>query len=173
MWGRFDVVYSWGVLHHTGDLAGALRRAAALVAPDGLFIVALYRKTWMCPFWRLEKRWYAHASPRAQAIVRAIYLRLFALGLLVTGRRLKDYVAGYPSHRGMDFYHDVHDWLGGYPYESMSPAEFETAMSQMGFGLVRSFADKGRILARNTGIFGSGCDEYVCARRNFPMPGTS
>jgi 2-polyprenyl-6-hydroxyphenyl methylase/3-demethylubiquinone-9 3-methyltransferase len=43
--GVFDIVYSWGVLHHTGDLALALRNATALVAPGGLFVCALYRRT--------------------------------------------------------------------------------------------------------------------------------
>ncbi len=35
--GTFDVVYSWGVLHHTGDLRRALRQAAALVGEGGRF----------------------------------------------------------------------------------------------------------------------------------------
>lgn len=43
--GTFDVIYSWGVLHHTGDMMRALRQAASLVKPGGLFIFALYRKT--------------------------------------------------------------------------------------------------------------------------------
>ncbi|WP_442954846.1 methyltransferase domain-containing protein [Pelomicrobium sp.] len=70
--GTFDVVYSWGVLHHTGDLKRAIRCAAALVAPQGRLVLALYRRVWMDPFWRWEKRWYAHASPQAQRRTRAI-----------------------------------------------------------------------------------------------------
>ena len=46
--GYFDIVHSWGVLHHTGDMDGALKSAAALVAPGGLFEIALYRKTPLC-----------------------------------------------------------------------------------------------------------------------------
>ena len=49
--GRYDIVHSWGVLHHTGDLWPAIKSAAALVKPGGLFAVALYRKTPMCGFW--------------------------------------------------------------------------------------------------------------------------
>ena len=50
--GLFDVVYSWGVLHHTGDMYRALRAAAALVAPNGQFLFALYRRTRLCWFWK-------------------------------------------------------------------------------------------------------------------------
>jgi 2-polyprenyl-6-hydroxyphenyl methylase/3-demethylubiquinone-9 3-methyltransferase len=165
-WGTFDLVYAWGVLHHTGDLAGALRRAGALTAPGGLFIVALYRKTWLCGFWRREKRWYAHASARVQKLVRAGYRRLLALSLRVQGRRLDAYVATYAG-RGMDFEHDLHDWLGGYPYESVSPREATAAVEALGLCLVRSFVSHGRLMhlyGRDVGLFGSGCDEYVCAR---------
>lgn len=54
--GTFDIVYSWGVLHHTGDLWQAVSKAAALVAPNGLLAVAFYRETYLDPFWKLEKR---------------------------------------------------------------------------------------------------------------------
>lgn len=88
-WGTFDVVYSWGVLHHTGDLDRALACAARMVAPEGLIVVALYRRIWMDPFWRWEKRWYAQASRAAQARARWVYVTLFRLGLRLTGRGLR------------------------------------------------------------------------------------
>src|SRR6185312_67209 len=109
--------------HHTGAMREAVQKAAQLVAPGGLFVFALYRKTRLCRFWRREKRWYAAASPRAQRTARAIYAALFRAGLIATGRSFTRYVANYKSARGMDFEHDVHDWLGGYPYESITPAE--------------------------------------------------
>ena len=162
--GQFDVVYSWGVLHHTGDMYGALRAAAQLVKPGGTFIFALYRKTWLCRFWRWEKQWYARASARRQEIASAIFVRLFALGLLLQRRSFKSYVGQYRSSRGMDYFHDVHDWLGGYPYESISPEETERFLNPLGFHLERSFVRKGVLLGRCSGVFGSGCDEYVYTR---------
>jgi len=163
--GRFDVVYSWGVLHHTGDLDRALQRAAALVAPGGLFAFALYRKTWMCGLWKLEKRWYAHSGPGIQKMLRGLYLTLFRAGQLIRGSSFKQYVQSY-KERGMDFHHDVHDWLGGYPYESISADEVAGAMSRVGLIHVKSFVrgQERHIFGRNLGLFGSGCDEYVYAR---------
>lgn len=152
--GRFDVVYSWGVLHHTGDMFRALRAAAALVAPGGQFLFALYRRTRLCWFWKLEKRWYAGAGEAAQARVRAVYVRLFRLAMR---GQFASYVANYRQSRGMDFYHDVHDWLGGWPYESISPAEVDQLMRQLGMHKVREFVHPHKV----TGIFGSGCDEFV------------
>jgi 2-polyprenyl-3-methyl-5-hydroxy-6-metoxy-1,4-benzoquinol methylase len=171
-WGTFDVVYAWGVLHHTGDLATALDRVSTLVAPGGLLIVALYRKTWLCGFWRLEKRWYAHTSPAGQRIARTIYRRLIALDLRLKGRRLDKYASTYVGNRGMDLDHDIHDWLGGYPYQSVLPTEMTAAVTKLGFAMVRSFVSRGPLLhvfGRNLGLLGSGCDEYVCTRRRDPV----
>lgn len=162
--GEFDLVYSWGVLHHTGNLDRAVRCAAHLVRPGGLFLFALYRRIWADFFWRHEKRWYSRASPAAQTRARAVYTALFRVGLRITGRRFVDYKAGYCSNRGMEFQHDVHDWMGGWPYESVTPAEVEALMRALGFERVRSFVGTGRFFGRYTGIFGSGCDEFVYRR---------
>lgn len=163
-WGEFDVVYSWGVLHHTGDMKRAMRCAASLVRTGGRFVFALYRRIWMDGFWRREKQWYAHASPSAQAMARAVYITAFRLGLRMTGRRFADYAAAYRGNRGMDFHHDVHDWMGGWPYESISPGEVDAAMRDLGFTAEQVFARFGRFFGRHMGVFGSGCDEYVYRR---------
>jgi SAM-dependent methyltransferase len=160
--GVFDTVYSWGVLHHTGDMARAMRMAAAMVKPGGQFVFALYRKTWMCPFWTIEKRWYSGAGTSKQRIAQKIYISLFKLGLFATGRRFENYVSAYNA-RGMDYYHDVHDWLGGYPYQSTLPETVETLMRDLGLFRVRSFLVSPK--RKPPGVFGTGCDEYVYAKK--------
>jgi 2-polyprenyl-6-hydroxyphenyl methylase/3-demethylubiquinone-9 3-methyltransferase len=152
-YGAFDVVYSWGVLHHTGNLAAALKRASALVAPGGLFVFALYRRTYLDWFWRIEKRWYARAKPRSQKIAARIYDIGFRVACRAVGKSLSDMA------RGMDYWHDVHDWLGGYPYESILSDEVEAALSREGLARIKEFSR-----AKELGLFGSGCDEYVYAR---------
>jgi SAM-dependent methyltransferase len=161
MLGRFDIVYSWGVLHHTGAMHEALERAAQAVAPGGLFVFALYRRTRMCGLWRHEKRWYAAAPPRLQAAARQVYVWLLRLRFLATGSDFRSFVAGYHDQRGMEFMHNVHDWMGGYPYESISSAEVEALMQRLGHEQVRSFTSPPGI-----GFFGSGCDEYVYRRQD-------
>jgi SAM-dependent methyltransferase len=157
--GRFDVVYSWGVLHHTGAMRDAIRNAAQLVTPGGTLALALYRKTALCWFWALEKHWYCRASKPAQARARSFYITLLRTAFAVTRRDFETYVSNYSSNRGMDFAHDVHDWLGGYPYESIGPDRLDKLLTQCGFQKMRT-----RVRRAPIGIFGSGCDEYVYRR---------
>ena len=171
--GTFDVVYSWGVLHHTGDMDQAIARASAMVAPGGVLIIALYRQTWVCGLWRIEKRWYTRTSLRMQAAARSIFVGWFRLLTTLIrpiqrwrGRRVppsfNEYVRNY-QERGMDFHHDVHDWLGGYPYESILPDTLGAVMADRGFRRDAEFLTApGR--GRRHGLLGSGCDEYRFVR---------
>jgi 2-polyprenyl-6-hydroxyphenyl methylase/3-demethylubiquinone-9 3-methyltransferase len=157
--GQFDIVYSWGVLHHTGKLDRAMLQAASMVDHGGLLVLALYRPTTLDPFWVREKRWYMRASPSTQRRARAAYLYALRLGLLVTGRSYGDYVRSYRSRRGMSLEHDVHDWLGGYPYEPIGGQEVELRMQDLGFKAIKTNARPA-----NLGLLGSGCDEFVYRR---------
>ena len=155
----FDIVYSWGVLHHTGAMWPAIENAARLVRPGGTFVFALYRKTRLCALWTLEKRWYCQASPAAQSAFQSFYVAMMRLAFRLVGRDFKSYVNNYRGNRGMNYMHDVHDWLGGYPYESVRPSEVEQEMKRLGFSHVRD-----KVQPYSTGIFGSGCDEFVYQR---------
>ena len=151
-----DIVYSWGVLHHTGDMRRALRNAAGLVRPGGLLVVALYGKTRYCGTWAKIKRWYCQADEAAKRKAERWYVRLFGWYLLLRGKSLSKHIASYSTKkRGMDFLHDVRDWLGGYPYESVSPDELKTLLEPLGFTCIK------QNVRRRSGLFGSGCDEYV------------
>ncbi len=70
-------------------------------------------------------------------------------------------IAEYRSNRGMDWHHDVHDWLGGYPYQSVTPVEVKTFTDSLGFSAVRSFEKTARL----KGFFGTHCDEFVMIAR--------
>ena len=153
--GLFDVVYSWGVLHHTGDLHRALRSGAALVSEGGTFVFALYRKTACCSLWKLEKRWYANSGTRAQNFARALYKAVYRLALTVKGRSFQKYVRDYSTKRGMEFHYDVHDWLGGWPYESISAAEVDEVLRSLGFERRRMFG----LEHTSLGVLGAGCNE--------------
>lgn len=157
----FDIVYSWGVLHHTGDMKSAIKNATGFVKPKGTFVLAIYKKTPLCTFWKKEKFFYTHAPGFVRGICNYIYAGLYCLGLISTGRNPVSYIRQYPQNRGMRFMTDIKDWLGGYPYESASPQEIEGLMNNLGFTLRCSY---NTTPAAARGLFGSGCAEYVFAK---------
>jgi hypothetical protein len=63
----------------------------------------------------------------------------------------------------MSFHHNIHDWLGGYPYDSAGPDEIVTFLAQRGFAIERSFERP----AVAKGLFGTHCDEYVVRKTDF------
>ncbi|WP_051335478.1 class I SAM-dependent methyltransferase [Methylocapsa acidiphila] len=156
---QYDVVYSWGVLHHTGDMIRAIKMAADRVAPRGLLCVALYRRTPSCWAWRIEKRIYTGSPQWVRRLIEAIYVAAFRLALALKRRSFGDYVDEYVRRRGMNWMTDVRDWLGGYPYESISKAEVVRLAGDLGFVPVRNFCGK-----QSLALLGSGCDEYVFRR---------
>lgn len=161
-YGGYDLVYSWGVLHHTGDMYRALTAAAALVKPGGILMIALYRRTVFCNLWRMIKRWYSSASPQSQKRAREAYVWLVRLAFRIKGRDFAEYVNNYGKNRGMDYYNDVHDWMGGFPYESISSEQCHIFFKDRGFQVEREFVRSPGQLP--LGLLGSGCDEYTFAR---------
>jgi 2-polyprenyl-6-hydroxyphenyl methylase/3-demethylubiquinone-9 3-methyltransferase len=159
-WSHFDVVHSWGVLHHTGDLARALRVAADRVAAGGVLAVALYRRTPMDRLWVAEKRLYAHGPHWLRGVIRAGFIASYMLGLLASGRNPVRYLREYSRERGMSWRHDVHDWLGGYPYEAIDTSELDAALAPLGFAPELAIERPVRL----AGLFGAPCNEYRFGR---------
>src|SRR5947209_15483824 len=128
--GGFDVVYSWGVLHHTGDMWRALANAALPVAPGGRLFVAVYNDTGsQSARWKWIKKTYNQlprllrppfalammAPEEGKALLRSIVL----LRPSEYARRC----TRYDENRGMSRWHALVDWLGGHPYEVAEHAE--------------------------------------------------
>ena len=163
--GLFDVVYSWGVLHHTGAMWTALEHAASRVCSSGLLVIALYRRTPLCWAWKIEKRIYAAAPRPIQWMIRVPYKTGLLVNKAVRGVSPLSFVRNYKSCRGMAWHHDVHDWLGGYPYESAPALTVKTEIARLGFQILRAQEHPVGL-----GLFGTGCDEYVAQRENQPVP---
>ncbi|MEK7662215.1 MAG: methyltransferase domain-containing protein [Patescibacteria group bacterium] len=130
--GKYEIVYSWGVLHHTGDLKKAIENSCKLVDKSGYLIIALYNKHWSSRIWLFIK-WLYGKSP---GIIRKIMIKIFypviwIAKFVVTRRNPKK------QSRGMDFYYDVIDWVGGYPYEYQSVQETKDTIEQYGFSCVK------------------------------------
>jgi SAM-dependent methyltransferase len=120
-----DIVYSWGVLHHTGNMWKAVENAASLMKKDGVLYIALYTTTRKSPYWIRVKRAYNAASPVGKRLMEARYMVRYTL--LPHLLRLKNPVRYMRDRkarrRGMAYLTDVRDWLGGYPYEDAKPEE--------------------------------------------------
>jgi 2-polyprenyl-6-hydroxyphenyl methylase/3-demethylubiquinone-9 3-methyltransferase len=159
--GTFDVVYSWGVLHHTGAMWTAIDHACRAVAPGGRLFIAIYNDQGLRSLlWRRVKRTY-NQLPRP---LRRPYLWGFGaaleLGALAVSiarlqpRRVISRWTRYESVRGMSRWHDVVDWVGGYPFEVATPDSIFEFCVQRGFTLVRLKTCGGRM----------GCNEFVFVR---------
>ncbi|TIV68339.1 MAG: methyltransferase domain-containing protein [Mesorhizobium sp.] len=154
----FDVVYSWGVLHHTGDMWAAIRNAAEFVAPGGRLAIAIYLKTPLCGFWTTEKRLYS-SQRWLRPPVKALFVSAYMLARTLRHRDAFSFVRNYRERRGMEFLADVDDWLGGYPYQSASAAELEAVVESL------SFRTKDRFnVNAGVGLFGTGCGEWCFER---------
>jgi 2-polyprenyl-6-hydroxyphenyl methylase/3-demethylubiquinone-9 3-methyltransferase len=124
--GQFDIVYSWGVLHHTGQMWIAIENAARLVRPGGLFIIGIYnfrggrRGT---ATWTRLKRWYCEAPRWLQVAWESAYMTWHVAAMAAVGRNPIRMIREYHSERGMSWRADAVDWVGGYPYEAATPGE--------------------------------------------------
>jgi len=140
--GQFDLVYSWGVLHHTGDLNTALDHAARAVAPGGRFWIAIYNDLGqLTDAWTAIKRAYV-ANALSRSLVVGVFVPMFFLGnLLVDLVRLRSPLTRYreyrKSHRGMSRVVDWFDWLGGYPYQPARAESIFDFFQQRGFTLLK------------------------------------
>jgi len=118
---RADVVYAWGVLHHTGDMWAAIRNAAELVAPGGLICIAIYNRVTgrlldSGRWWKI-KRAYNHAPRPVRRLMEAAYFCHWLAHQLRARRSPVRAAREYKRSRGMALRTDLVDWLGGYPYE--------------------------------------------------------
>jgi 2-polyprenyl-6-hydroxyphenyl methylase/3-demethylubiquinone-9 3-methyltransferase len=155
--GTFDLVYSWGVLHHTGALWDALDAITGSVAPDGRLFVAIYNdQGGASRRWRAVKQIYCGSTAGRLAMI-ATFFPYFALGGLVADvRARRSPLRRYHGQleRGMSVIHDWHDWLGGYPFEVAKPEQVLDFCRQRGFVLERLKTCGG----------GLGCNEFVFRR---------
>lgn len=160
--GTFDVVYSWGVLHHTGHMWDAIHNAVARVAPGGRLFIALYNDqgAWSRR-WLRTKQLYC-SGPLGRAAVCATVIPYWALRSAATevarGRNPLRPYREYKRRRGMSMTHDWHDWLGGLPFEVAKPEDVILPIQRLGFTLTNLVTQRGTM----------GCVEYVFRRTGAP-----
>jgi 2-polyprenyl-6-hydroxyphenyl methylase/3-demethylubiquinone-9 3-methyltransferase len=156
--GTASIVYSWGVLHHTGAMWRAIDKAARAVAPGGQLFIALYNDEGPASRrWIVVKRLY-NRLPRMLrwAVLVPCLVRLWGSTIM------RDSLRGHPLHawrnysqngRGMSPWHDLVDWVGGWPFEVAKPSAVVAYLSERGFRQERDRLDPGL-----------GCNEFVFRR---------
>lgn len=161
--GSFDVVYSWGVLHHTGDMWTALELAEGLAAPSGQLFVAIYNdQGFASRQWGRVKRRYVSSGPLGKRVV--LQLSSLYFGARRAGKAVPQWIyqtvrrlprpAPATRARGMDRATDLVDWVGGYPFEVATPEQIFSFFHERGWQLDRLKTCGG----------GLGCNEFVFSR---------
>ncbi|KIM05683.1 MAG: methyltransferase type 12 [Sulfurovum sp. AS07-7] len=153
--GKFDIVYSWGVLHHTGSMWEALENAQIPVKNDGKLFIAIYNtQVYWTKYWTFVKRTY-----NSSVFMKYFWILFYVIFNTIKGA-LKDLLllknpfkrySEYKKERGMSIYYDLIDWLGGYPFETAKPEEIFDFYKQSGFGLEKMYTANG----------GLACNQFV------------
>lgn len=134
--GRFDIVYSWGVLHHTGEMWRAINNAFSLARENSLIWLSLYQdeknyeRDLKMKINFNRSTWFGKKHMVFHALIKQLRSRRRK------GQSLKFWkdVRG----RGMSTYFDLVDWIGGYPYEVTSPEKLiDYVKARYGFGLLK------------------------------------
>lgn len=164
--GKFDIVYSWGVLHHTGDMWRGLANAVIPLKEDGRLFVAIYNDQGIkSTGWKAIKRLYC-SSRLGKAVVCMVFFPLYtaiavALSIARFGN-LNGYFKDYRRKRGMSIVHDWVDWLGGYPFEVASVG-----------AIVKFFNERNLSLAKLVETKRLGCNQFVFESSAVPVSRTN
>ena len=157
--GEFDIVYSWGVLHHTGQMWPALENAALPVKEGGLLFIAIYNdQGWKSTVWTGIKFLYNKLPFGLKYLISVPYF-LGLYGCIL----VRDTIKGDPTRtwkiyrkrRGMSPWYDVVDWVGGYPFEVASTSKLRHFYESQGFEAVRIIDVAPRL----------GCNELVLRKK--------
>jgi 2-polyprenyl-6-hydroxyphenyl methylase/3-demethylubiquinone-9 3-methyltransferase len=158
--GEWDIVYSWGVLHHTGEMWQACANIAGLVKSGGQLFIAIYNDQG-----RSSRRWLAVKKAYCRSPFPIKWMILVACSVRLRGPSfLRDALRGDPLRswresdrsfmRGMSVWRDIVDWVGGLPFEVAKPEEIFVFFRDRGFELEQMVTCAG----------GHGCNEFVFRR---------
>lgn len=155
--GPVDILYSWGVLHHTGHMYQAFENVSSLVKKGGYLFISIYNdqggatRRWK---WVKEKYNKGSALTRGLLILGTLIRQwtvTFIKDFLRSGNPLSSWNNYKKNNRGMSAWYDILDWVGGYPFEVAKPEEVFEFFKNKGF----------RLEKLKTCAGGIGCNEFV------------
>lgn len=162
--GTFDIVYSWGVLHHTGQMWRALDNVTSLLKENGVLFIAIYNDQGRASqLWKKIKKAYCQLPNSLKFIVLLpATIRLWGPTTIKDLLRFKPFSTwrNYKKSRGMSPWFDVIDWVGGYPFEVAKPEEIFNFYKQRGLIMIKFTTCGG----------GLGCNQYVFVKEKKEQP---
>jgi len=161
--GQFDLVYSWGVLHHTGNMWQALENVIVNTKPDGHLYISIYNDQGIqSTIWWWIKKIYNLLPSILQtpyALLFIIPMEIILLLMSLWQRNPQSYFERWNSkktERGMGVWYDNIDWIGGFPFEVATTQEIVQFYTKHGYTLL-NINEIGR---------GHGCNEFVFQRES-------
>lgn len=154
--GKFDIVYSWGVLHHTGKMRKAFDLVSTLVKEKGTLFISIYNDQGLeSKVWKKLKKLYVTSGSVVRFFVfMYTFFRNWTITLILDTIRFRRPLKSWKSYgenRGMSPFYDLIDWAGGYPFEVAKPEEVFHYFHEKGFNLEKLKTCGG----------GLGCNEFV------------
>ncbi len=151
--GKFNIVYSWGVLHHTGNMYLAFENINETVKDGGLLFLSIYNdQAYISKIWLVIKKLYNNSPQPIKFLIAFSYFLVVLFNRTLNGiiklAPVNQWYKG--SERGMNLWHDTVDWVGGYPFETCTPMDLENFFKKSGYQVVNSKLKTG-----------SGCNEFV------------
>ena len=129
---KFEIVYSWGVLHHTGDLQTSLKNSIQLVKKNGYLILAIYNDQGLFSnYWLIVKKMYNY-----NFIFKLLIIILHAPYFLFFIPIIKIFLKKEFDNRGMKIWYNYLDWIGGYPFQTSKPSDLINFVQNQNFKLV-------------------------------------
>jgi 2-polyprenyl-3-methyl-5-hydroxy-6-metoxy-1,4-benzoquinol methylase len=161
--GTYDIVYSWGVLHHTGNMLRAFENVEKLVKSTGVLFISIYNdQGGASRRWLAVKKRYNQSGFFGKKILELYTLFrqwsiTFIKDFLRSGNPFKRWINYAKNNRGMSAYHDLIDWVGGYPFEVAKPEKIFNFFKKHHFELCYLSTCAG----------GFGCNQFVFQRKKF------
>jgi Ribosomal protein L11 methyltransferase (PrmA) len=151
--GPFDIVYAWGVLHHSGAMWQSFELVTIPVTH--ILMVAVYndegRKS---RYWLILKKFYSRSPwPLKKFLELVTFMLTWGKAFIFKPRQAMKNWSTYARKRGMSPWRDVVDWAGGYP------CEFANAGDVFSF-----FRKRGFVLEALATVHGLGLNEFVFYR---------